>query len=218
MGNCSYKDFISPLLPTVPKDVVIGIPTPILRKYAIELAGTGEATKFLNTLPHKYYEENNLHAFLIEGIGDFQRTVQALDRFLPFVDNWSTCDSMCPSVLKKYPDELLLYIRRWIESDFVYMVRYGMELLMKFYLDSDFKKEYPLWVASVSSDEYYIRMMQAWYFATALAKQQSEILPYFSEQRLSKWVHNKAIQKAVESRRIAPELKAYIKTLKTKGK
>lgn len=218
MGNSTYRDFMSSLIPTVPKDNVIGIPIPLLRKYAGEIAGTEEAIDFVNALPHKYFEENNLHAFLIEKIGDFSQTDYALEQFLPFVDNWATCDSMCPKVLGKHPDELLLYIRRWMASDHVYTVRYGMELLMKFYLDANFCKEFPAWVAAVSSDEYYIRMMQSWYFATALAKQPEETLPFFTGNRLAEWVHIKAIQKAIESRRISPELKIYIKKIKTKRK
>ena len=216
MGDGTYKDFVASLIPTVSKDMIIGIPIPMLRKYARGIAGTREANEFLCQLPHAYYEENNLHAYLIERIGDFSRTVLALEQFLPYVDNWATCDSMCPKVLSGGSDELLPYIRRWLASDHPYTVRYGMELLMKFYLDASFSLEYPSWVCRVSSEEYYIRMMQAWYFATALAKQPEAILPYLREKRLSVWVHNKTIQKAIESRRISPDQKIYLKSLKRK--
>lgn len=216
MGDTSYKRFISGLIPTLPQESILGIRTPMLRKYAKELDGSPEAMVFIQKLPHKYYEENNLHAFLIEGIKDFDTAVQALNALLPHVDNWSTCDSLCPKVLKKHPEELLPHIRRWLASDHVYTVRFGIELLMKFYLDGYFSADYPLWVANIISDEYYIRMMQAWYFATALAKQYQATIPYIAQRRLSPWVHNKAIQKAVESKRISQETKDFIKTFRRK--
>ena len=211
MADGEYKEFSAKLMPTVCKDKVIGIRIPVLRKFAKTLTDYDE---FLQNLPHKYFEEDNLHAFLIEREKDFDRCIEKLDAFLPFVDNWATCDSMKPKVLKKEPEKLLLHINRWINSKEVYAVRYGINLLMSFYLDDNFDAKYLRLVADVKSDEYYINMMRAWYFATALAKQYEKALPYIEEKLLDKWTHNKTIQKAVESFRITKEQKAYLKTLK----
>lgn len=168
----------------------------------------------MENLPHEYYEENNLHGFLIEKIKDFDTCIAELERFLPFVDNWATCDMMSPKVLKKYPKELLDKIKTWIRSENTYTVRYAIGCLMNDYLEEQFSTDYLDMVAAVKSEEYYIQMMQAWYFATALAKQYEAVLPYLEERRLEPWVHHKAIQKAVESYRITPEQKQYLKTLK----
>lgn len=214
--DLNYRDFQSRLMPTVPKERIIGVRTPVLRKYAAEFAKRENAAEFLQTLPHKYYEEDNLHGFLIEKIRDFEQCIDALDKFLPYVDNWATCDMMSPKVLKKYPQELLVAVKRWIASEHVYEVRFAIGCLMKYYLEDNFSEEYADMAAAVESEEYYIKMMQAWYFATALAKQYERILPYIEKKRLEPWVHNKAIQKAVESYRITPEQKTYLKTLKIK--
>lgn len=211
MGEESYREFSSKLMPTVEKSKVIGIRIPILRKYAKSLENY-EA--FLQELPHTYFEENNLHAFLIEREKDFDRCVEKLDAFLPYVDNWATCDSMKPKVLKKEPEKLLLYIEKWINAKDVYTVRYAILLLMSFYLDELFDKKYLQMVAEVGSDAYYINMMRAWYFATALAKQYEEALPYVENRKLDAFTHQKTIQKAIESLRITKEQKAYLKTLK----
>ena len=211
MGEEEYRDFSSKLMPTVNKSKVIGIRTPILRKYAKTL---DNYDNFLTELPHEYFEENNLHAFLIERETDFDRCIEMLDAFLPYVDNWATCDSMKPRVLKKEPERLLIHIEKWLNSKDVYAVRYAINLLMSFYLDDNFDEIYLRMVASVTTDEYYINMMRAWYFATALAKQYKEILPYIENRELDSWTHNKTIQKATESYRISKEQKKYLRTLR----
>lgn len=214
MQDLKYRDFHSKLMPTVDKETVIGVRTPQLRKFASAFAKTEDAKEFMENLPHEYYEENNLHGFLIEKIKDFDICIAEIDRFLPYVDNWATCDMMSPKVLKKYPGELLDKVKKWIKSENTYTVRYAIGCLMNYYLEEQFLTEYPDMVAAVKSEEYYIRMMQAWYFATALAKQYEAVLPYLEDGRLESWVHNKTIQKAIESYRITPEQKAYLKTLK----
>lgn len=216
LQDVKYKEFNSKLIPNVDSDTIIGVRTPLLRTFAKELKGTEAAEQFLLTLPHQYYEENNLHAFLLEQIKDYETCVEAVEAFLPYIDNWGTCDSMSPKVFKKHLPELLERIRLWLTSDHTYTIRFGIGMLMKFYLDEHFQPEYPELVASVRSEEYYVNMMIAWYFATALAKQYETILPYIEEQRLDTWTHNKAIQKAIESYRITDEQKAYLRTLKKK--
>lgn len=216
MQDIAYRDFHSKLIPNIDAGLVIGVRTPELRKYAKQLAKTSEATEFLQILPHKYYEENNLHGFLIEGMKDYDATIQALDAFLPYVDNWATCDMIAPKVFKKHLPELLIKIKEWLVSEYVYAVRFGMGMLLKYYLDEAFAPEYLELVASVESEEYYIKMMIAWYFATALAKQYEATLPYIENHRLEQWTHNKAIQKAIESYRITPEQKEYLRSLKYK--
>lgn len=209
-----YKRFHSKLIPTVEPDAIIGVRTPELRKYAKQLRGTPEAKQFLQELPHHYYEENNLHGFLLEEIKDFDACIDALNVFLPYVDNWATCDMMSPKVLKKDLKSLYDRVKDWVDSKETYTIRFGVNMLMKYYLDESFLPEYPELVASVQSEEYYVKMVVAWYFATALAKQYEEILPYLEEKRLDVWTHNKTIQKAVESYRITAEQKNYLKTLK----
>lgn len=208
-----YRDFTSALIPTVPKERIIGVRTPALRKLAKEICKRGEAEEFLRALPHEYYEEDNLHAFLIGEIKDYPRCMEELESFLPHVDNWATCDSLRPKVLRKHRAELLEKIRGWIASKHCYTCRFGIEMLMCHFLDEDFRPEYLDW-AITESGEYYVRMMTAWFFATALAKQYEAALPYIEEGRLEKWTHNKAIQKAVESYRVNSEHKTYLKTLK----
>lgn len=211
-----YRDFTSKLMPTVDSQTVIGVRTPALRKFSKELAKTPDAAEFIKILPHKYYEENNLHGFLIEQIKDFEETVKALDDFLPYVDNWATCDLMSPPIFKKHTDKLLKKIMEWIASEHTYTIRFGIKMLMSFYLDDSFKEEYLKLAANVKSGEYYVNMMIAWYFATALAKQYDSAVVYLENGSLDKWVHNKAIQKAVESCRITPEQKIYLKSLRQK--
>lgn len=214
MQDPGYRDFHAALIPNVDKEKIIGVRTPALRKYARELRGSAEAEEFLRELPHEYYDENNLHGMLISEIKDYADCVAALDRFLPYVDNWATCDLTSPKVFKKHRAALIADIRRWIASGETYTVRFGMEMLMTHFLDEDFKEEYLAWVAQVRSEEYYVRMMQAWYFATALAKQYEAAVVYIEQKRLESWTHNKAIQKARESFRVSDERKAYLKTLK----
>lgn len=214
MQDLTYRDFHSRLMPTIEKECVIGVRTPQLRKFGKEFAKKEVAQIFLESLPHTYYEENNLHAFVIEQMKDYDSCIKALYTFLPYVDNWATCDFLSPKIFKKHLPELLLEIRRWIGSEHTYMVRFAIGMLMKFYLDEAFMPEYPTMVAAVQSEEYYINMMIAWYFATALAKQYDAVIPYIEEHKLDIWVHNKTIQKAIESYRINDEQKKYLRTLK----
>lgn len=211
-----YKSFQSKLLPTVSEDRIIGVRTPELRKLARELAGTKDAEDFLCELPHKYYEEDNLHAFVIEQINDFDSCIAEINAFWPYVDNWGTCDSMRPKCFKKNKERLLLEIDKWLSSSHTYTLRFGIETLMLYYLDDGFKTEYHERVAKITSQEYYVNMMIAWYFATALANLWDETLPYIEKKALPIWVHNKAIQKAVESYRITNEQKEYLKKLRMK--
>ena len=212
----AYADFQSKLLPTVPRETVIGVRTPDLRKLAKQLSRTPAAQEFLLSLPHRYFDENQLHAFILSEEKDFGTCLAELERFLPFVDNWATCDQLSPRCFKKYAAELLPHIRKWMKSTHTYTIRFGICSLMRYYLDEAFLTEYLQWVASIKSDEYYIRMMQAWFFATALAKQWDATLPYIGQYRLEKDTHNKTIQKAVESFRITDEQKALLKTLRVK--
>lgn len=214
LQDTEYQTFQSKLMPTIPPETVIGVRTPLLRKRAKELAGTPQAEHFLQSLPHRYYEENNLHAFLIEQIRDYDTALAETERFLPYINNWATCDCFCPKVFAKHKEELLIPIRRWLGSDQTYTVRYAMGMLMRYYLDEDFQPEYLVWVAGVHSEEYYLNMMRAWYFATALAKQPDAALPWLTDRRLDVWTHNKTIQKAAESYRISPEMKQQLRELR----
>lgn len=216
MKDEDYAIFQAKLMPTVNAKCVIGVRSPVLRALAKELRGSAEAESFLQDLPHQYYEENMLHGFLIEQIKDYDACIEALDEYLPYVDNWACCDCMKPKVLKKQPEKLKAKIYEWVKSPLPYTVRYAMGLFMSFYLDELFETAQADAIADYRSDEYYVKMMQAWYFATALAKQYELVLPYIKEQRLDKWTHNKAIQKAIESYRISAEQKTYLKTLKIK--
>ena len=218
MQDEAYRQFQAKLMPTVNVETIIGVRTPDLRKFAKAFAKTSEAAPFLQTLPHTYYEENNLHAFLLEQIWDFDACIAALDAFLPYVDNWATCDSMAPKVLGKHREAVLVHIRRWLSSGQTYTVRFAVGLLMRYFLDESFLPEYLDMVAGIHSEEYYVRMMAAWYFATALAKQYEATLPVFQQNILDPWTHNKAIQKAVESCRITPEQKAFLRSLRRNGK
>jgi len=213
-SDAAYRDFQSALMPTVPKEKIIGVRTPILRKYASELSKTPLAAEYLRVLPHKYYEEDNLHAFLLEKIKDFDKVITELDAFLPYIDNWATCDCLNPKALGKDKTALLEKTREWLASSHTYTVRYGIGTLMRYFLDEDFDVSYAEAAAQVKSEEYYVNMMIAWYFATALAKQYDAVLPFLTERRLAPWVHNKTIQKAVESFRITKEQKDFLKTLK----
>jgi 3-methyladenine DNA glycosylase AlkD len=216
LRDLKYKEFACKLMPTVNQETVIGVRTPDLRKFAREFSKTPEASEFLQILPHAYYDENNLHGFLIETIRDYDAAVAAVDEFLPYIDNWATCDLISPKIFKTQLPKLYEKIKVWLKSDWTYTVRFGIGMLMSFYLDDDFRQEMLELVAGVQSDEYYINMIIAWYFATALAKQYEAALPYIQEQRLEKWTHNKAIQKAIESNRIGDEAKAYLRMLKVK--
>jgi len=210
-----YREFHARLMPTVDKARIIGVRIPALRSLARSISGTPEAEAFLQTLPHEYYEENNLHAFLIAGGKDFTETVAAVEAFLPHIDNWATCDSLRPRIFARYKSDLLPYIRRWLASKHPYTVRFGIEMLLCHYLDEAFDPVYLQW-AAIDHGDYYVRMMVAWYFAEALAKQYDAALPWLTQHRLPLWIHNKAIQKAVESRRITPAQKELLRTLRRK--
>ena len=214
MRDADYGAFQSKLIPSVAPEAFIGVRTPALRKYAKQILKRADIGGFLSDLPHRYFDENQLHAFILSELKDYDRCVEAVSTFLPFVDNWATCDQMSPKVFRTHRPDLLNNIRTWIDSEHTYTVRFGVGMLMEHFLDADYDAAYPEWVASVRSEEYYVRMMVAWYFATALAKQYDAILPYFENRRLEPWTHRKAIQKAVESYRITPEQKAYLKTLR----
>ena len=214
LQDIGYRDFHSRLIPNIDKAQIIGIRMPILRKFAKNFSKTEEAKRFLHELPHQYYEENNLHMMLITGIRDYETCLAEIERFLPYIDNWATCDFPEPKCFTKHKKDLLPHIRQWIASGKTYTVRYGIGLLMRMYLDEDFTPEYPAMAAEVVSEEYYVNMMIAWYFATALAKQWDSVISYLEERRLSPWVHKKTIQKAIESYRITQEQKNYLRTLR----
>lgn len=211
----AYADFQSKLLPTVPRETVIGVRTPDLRKMAKQICKTPTAQEFLHSLPHRYFDENQLHAFILSEEKDFNTCIAYLEQFLPYVDNWATCDQLSPRCFKKHTKELLPLIRKWMRSKHTYTKRFGIGMLMRYFLDEAFRPEYLEWVASIKSEEYYIRMMQAWFFATALAKQWDSSLPYIEQRRLQPRTHNKAIQKAIESYRITDEQKEILKSLRS---
>lgn len=209
-----YRTFQKKLMPDIPIGRVIGVRTPAARKLSKELARRPEeAAAFLSALPHATYDENNLHGFLLSGIRDFDTAVSLTDAFLPYVDNWATCDQTRPKAFEKNREKLIQHIDRWLASRHPFAVRFGIEMLMNFFLDEAYRDDYSARVAAVKSDEYYVNMMSAWYFATALAKHWEEVIPYLTEQRLSPWVHRKTVRKAIESGRITPEQKDYLRTL-----
>lgn len=217
LQDMEYKEFQCKLMPTVDPETVIGVRTPELRKLAKQLTKDKNTGDFLEKLPHQYYEENNLHGFIIEMIKDYDACVREIDRFLPYVDNWATCDLMSPKVFQKHPEGLIVKVKEWLDSKETYTVRFALGTLLAFYLDDAFQPEYLEWAALIRSREYYINMMIAWYFATALFKQYEAAVPYLEQKRLDVWTHNKTIQKAVESRRITEEQKKYLKSLKQKN-
>lgn len=210
--DVAYRDFQAKLLPTLAPETIIGVRTPVLRGLAQKLSG--DAADYLSDLPHRYFEENQLHGFLISEMKDFDRCMNALTEFLPFVNNWATCDQMSPKVFKKHRAELLEQIKIWLSSTETYTVRFGVGMLMRHFLDEDFDPEWPKMVLAIQSEEYYVKMMIAWYFATALAKQYEAVLPILEGKCLDTWTHNKAIQKALESYRISAGQKQYLRTLK----
>ena len=216
LQDIKYRDFLRKLIPNVDPNTVIGVRTPDLRKFAKDFAKDPKAAEFLETLPHTYFEENNLHGFLIERMADYEQATAALNTFLPYVDNWATCDQIRPEIFAKHLSELHEQIKCWMASGQTYTIRFGIEMLMRFYLDGEFRTEYLDWVSAIRSEEYYVNMMIAWFFATALTKQYHAALPYIQRQRLDPWTHNKAIQKAIESRCITDEQKRYLRTLKVK--
>ena len=214
MQDKEYGMFQGKLIKTVEPKFIIGVRTPQLRKFAKELAKEENIGLFLEELPHAYFEENQLHAFILSLEKNFEECISKTEEFLPFIDNWATCDQFSPKAFKNHTDELLPYVERWIMSGKTYTVRFAIGMLMRFYLDEKFKVEYADKVANVRLDEYYVKMMVAWYFATALAKQYEMILPFIEGRSLPAWTHNKAIQKAIESYRITSEQKSHLRTLK----
>lgn len=213
LQDLKYKEFHSRLIPNVDPDTVIGVRMPAMRKLAKEVSKWDNIGAFLSST-HEYYEEKNIHGLIIEKCKDFNQLIKLLDDFLPCVDNWATCDLLSPKLFKKYPEETLTEIRRWISSDAPYTKRFGIEMLMSFYLDENFKAEYLEIVSPIRSEEYYVNMMIAWFFATALAKQWDATVPYIEERKLDTWTHNKTIQKAIESYRVSDEKKEYLRGLK----
>ncbi len=213
-GSEKYRDFQSKLVPNIPKEKILGVKTPDMRKIAKDIKDTKEAAEFLTQLPHKYYEENLVHFFLIAMIRDFDECVNAVEIFLPYVDCWPVCDQSSPKAFTKNHSKLLPLIKKWIDSEHVYTVRFGIRILMNEFLGEDFRPEYLEWVAAVKGEDYYIKMMVAWYFATALAKRYDESIVYIVDHRLEPWTHKKTIQKAIESFRVSDEHKEYLKTLR----
>ena len=210
----NYKEFQSKLIPNINKDTILGIRTPALRRMAKDIFNSNERNIFLNDLPHKYYEENLIHFFIVSMIKDFEECINEVEKFLPYVDCWPVSDQATPKVFKKNHSKLLPYVKKWIKSKHVYTSRFGIRILMNEYLDNDFKKEYLKIVSNIKSDEYYLKMMIAWYFATALAKRYDETIYYFENHLLDDWIHKKAIQKAIESYRVTDKHKSYLRTLK----
>ena len=216
LQDTEYRDFQSKLIPTAGKETFIGVRTPELKRLAKEIAKRDDLCIFLEDLPHKYFDENQLHAFIISDTRDFNLCLERLDVFLHYVDNWATCDQMSPKVFKKHRNELAGPIKKWITDEHCYTVRFGIGMLMEHFLDNDFDLYYPEMVAAVASEEYYVKMMKAWYFATALAKQYDAAIPYLENKRLDTWTHNKTIRKAIESYRVGPAEKEYLRSLKLK--
>lgn len=216
LSENEYQKFTSKLIPGLEADAIIGVRIPKIRALAKELKGTPESKEFLSNLPHSFFEENCLHAYLTEQEKDFERCLELTEKFLPYIDNWSVCDTFSPKVFKKNLDKLYERILVWLKSDETYTVRFAVDMLMRYYLDDAFSADHLALLAQIKTDEYYIKMAIAWYFATALAKQYNETLPYITEKRLDAWTHNKAIQKAIESRRIDDEKKDHLRSLKIK--
>lgn len=216
LQDLKYRDFHAKLIPTMEKEKIIGVRTPALRGFAKKFGKTEESKLFIKKLPHQYYEENNLHGLLIEQIKDYDECLVELKRFLPYIDNWATCDLLALRLVKKHLDVFIKEIYKFMESEHTYIIRFGISMLMKYYLEDEFNIEYPDKVADIRSEEYYVNMMRAWYFATALAKQYEQIIPFVEKKRLDVWTHNKTIQKAIESYRITDEQKTYLRTLKIK--
>ena len=214
MQDIAYRNFQIPLIPTVAPEAMIGVRTPLLRSYAKSMVSAGIADTFLSDLPHKYFEEDQLHAFIISGLKDFDDCVCHLDIFLPYINNWATCDQLSPKAFKRSPRSLLPHIDRWLSTGRIYSIRFGIKALMDLFLDDLFDISYLEKVSAIESDEYYVRMMIAWYFATALAKQYEESIPYLISTRLEKWTHNMTIRKATESRRIPEETKEFLRSLR----
>ncbi len=211
-----YRDMQITIIPTVKAETIIGVRTPELKKIAKELYKSNNYKEFINSLPHKYFDENQLHAFILGEIKDYDECLDSVNKFLPYIDNWATCDQSTPKAFVKNSDRLIGEIKKWLKSKETYTIRFGIGMLMRSYLDDNFKEEYLELVSKIKSDEYYVNMMIAWYFATALAKQYDSTIKYIENNKLDIWVHNKTIQKAVESYRVTNEHKDYLRSLKRK--
>lgn len=211
-----FKEFNSSLIPSIEPCVIIGVKTAPIKALAKEMYKSGNYSEFLEGLPHTYFEENQLHAFIIAEMKSFDKCIVNITKFLPYIDNWATCDQLSPKVFSENKEKLTVFIEEWIKSEHPYTIRFAVNMLMKHFLDDTYRISTSDMVADIVSEEYYVNMVRAWYFATALAKQWSNVLPYLVEYRLDAWTHNKTIQKAVESLRISNEQKEYLKTLKIK--
>ncbi len=209
-----YQKFESSLIPNVEKKLIIGVKTPILKNMAKEIIKADLSDKYIKMLPHKYFEENQIHSFIISESKDFDECIKNINSFLKYVDNWATCDQLCPKIFKKNKNQLLFHIKKWINIKKTYHIRFGIKMLMSHFLDEDFDKKYLKIVSSIQSDEYYVNMMIAWYFATALAKQYDDTIVYLEKYKLSPWVHNQTIKKAIESYRVSENNKKYLRSLK----
>ncbi len=214
LQDISYKEFHSKLIPTIDKNTIIGIRIPLLRSYAMKIKHTKEADKFLNTLPHTYYDENVLHALLLSEMTDYETFIKSIQAFLPYIDNWAVCDVLKPKSIKKHKQIFIDEIKSWISSKDTYTIRFGVVMLMTYYLDENYQKNYLSYPLQVKSDEYYVNMAISWFYATALAKHYDEVVKILKDKKLSVWVHNKTIQKAIESYRITKEQKEELKKLK----
>lgn len=214
LQDISYKEFHSKLIPTIDKNTIIGIRIPLLRSYAMKIKHTKEADKFLNTLPHTYYDENVLHALLLSEMTDYETFIKSIQAFLPYIDNWAVCDVLKPKSIKKHKQIFIDEIKSWISSKYTYTIRFGVVMLMTYYLDENYQKNYLSYPLQVKSDEYYVNMAISWFYATALAKHYDEVVKILKDKKLSVWVHNKTIQKAIESYRITKEQKEELKKLK----
>lgn len=209
-----YQKFESSLIPNVEKKLIIGVKTPILKNMAKEIIKADLSDKYIKMLPHKYFEENQIHSFIISESKDFDECIKNINHFLKYVDNWATCDQLCPKIFKKNKNQLLIHIKKWINIKKTYYIRFGIKMLMSYFLDEDFDKKYLKMVSIIKSDEYYVNMMIAWYFATALAKQYDDTIVYLEKYKLSPWVHNQTIKKAIESYRVSEKNKKYLRSLK----
>ncbi len=214
LSDAEYAAFQAKLTPDIPPESFIGVRVPVLRKFAKEYAKASDAETFLGSLPHRFYDENMLHGLLISEMKDYERCVELTDKFLPYVDNWAVCDGLQPAVFRKHTVEIRKKLPEWIASEAPYTRRFGMHMLMTYFLDEEFDEALLSQPADLRSDEYYVNMMTAWLFAEALTRQWDAVIPYIEGKRLDKWTHNKAIQKAIESYRITDEQKTYLKTLK----
>lgn len=214
LADESYKVFQSALIPNIDQDKILGVRIPVLRKFSHQIKNTDKAKDFIKTLPHEFYDEYNLHAFLISDIEDFETAIVETNRLLPYIDNWATCDSFVPRVFSHHPDKLLLWIKIWLTSDHEFTVRFAIKMLMTYFLDENFDQAYIQMVAKVKREEYYVKMMISWYFATALAKQYDIAVKYLENTLLDPWIHNKTIQKSIESLRISNDKKEYLRSLR----